>query len=86
MDIQSVIVEGGSKTLNLFLESGLWDEARVFISPKSWDEGILAPQLKANADEVQKIGPDILKIWRMEALHLRMRKMLSISLSLTKAV
>jgi diaminohydroxyphosphoribosylaminopyrimidine deaminase/5-amino-6-(5-phosphoribosylamino)uracil reductase len=63
IDIQSFIVEGGSKTLKLFLESGLWDEARVFISPKSWEEGILAPELKANPDEVQKIGPDILKIW-----------------------
>jgi diaminohydroxyphosphoribosylaminopyrimidine deaminase/5-amino-6-(5-phosphoribosylamino)uracil reductase len=63
IDIQSLIVEGGSKTLKLFLESGLWDEARVFISPKSWEEGILAPELKANPDEVQKIGPDILKIW-----------------------
>lgn len=63
MDIQSLIVEGGSKTLNLFLESGLWDEARVFISPESWEEGVLAPELKGNPDEVQKIGPDILKIW-----------------------
>jgi len=63
MDIQSLIVEGGSKTLNLFLESGLWDEARVFISPESWEEGVLAPELKGNSDEVQKIGPDILKIW-----------------------
>jgi diaminohydroxyphosphoribosylaminopyrimidine deaminase/5-amino-6-(5-phosphoribosylamino)uracil reductase len=63
IDIQSLIVEGGSKTLKLFLESGLWDEARVFISPKSWEEGILAPELEAKPDEVQKIGPDILKIW-----------------------
>ena len=63
MDIQSVIVEGGCKTLNLFLESGLWDEARVFISPKSWDQGILAPELKADPNEVEKIGPDILKIY-----------------------
>ena len=63
MDIQSIIVEGGSKTLNLFLESGLWDEARVFISPTNWDNGIFAPELKANPDEVQKVGPDILKIW-----------------------
>ncbi|SDM78686.1 diaminohydroxyphosphoribosylaminopyrimidine deaminase / 5-amino-6-(5-phosphoribosylamino)uracil reductase [Daejeonella rubra] len=63
MDIQSLIVEGGSKTLNLFLASGLWDEARVFISPQTWEDGILAPELKGNASEVQNIGPDILKIW-----------------------
>lgn len=63
MDIQSLIVEGGSKTLNLFLESGLWDEARVFISPQTWEDGILAPELKGDPNEVQNIGPDILKIW-----------------------
>ena len=64
MDIQSIIVEGGSKTLNLFIESGLWDEARVFFSPQSWEDGILAPEIKGNPGEVQKIGPDVLKVWR----------------------
>lgn len=67
MDIQSLIVEGGSKTLNLFLASGLWDEARVLISPQTWEDGILAPELKGNPNEVQNIGPDILKIWHNKA-------------------
>ncbi len=32
MKIQSVIVEGGAATHRMFIESGLWDEARVFVS------------------------------------------------------
>src|SRR5690606_30451349 len=29
-NIQSLIVEGGSQTLQSFIDAGLWDEARVF--------------------------------------------------------
>ena len=29
MNIQSVMIEGGSKTLQSFIDAGLWDEARV---------------------------------------------------------
>jgi diaminohydroxyphosphoribosylaminopyrimidine deaminase/5-amino-6-(5-phosphoribosylamino)uracil reductase len=43
--IQSVIIEGGSQTLNLFLEAGLWDEARIFTATKTFDSGIDAPKL-----------------------------------------
>lgn len=41
--IQSVIVEGGAETLKLFLNTNLWDEARVFTSQKIFDGGIEAP-------------------------------------------
>ena len=41
--IQSVIVEGGAKVLNNFLEAQLWDEARVFTGKKYFGEGIPAP-------------------------------------------
>ena len=44
--IQSVIVEGGAQTLNLFLSSGLWDEARIFTSSKTFGSGIEAPRLE----------------------------------------
>lgn len=43
--IQSVIVEGGAQTLSLFLNSGMWDEARVFSSSKTFGSGIQAPRL-----------------------------------------
>lgn len=64
MDVQSLIVEGGQETLDLFIKSGLWDEARVFVSPNSWKEGLSAPQLNKTEIETLNIGVDILKIYR----------------------
>jgi len=63
MDIQSLIVEGGAETLNLFIRAGLWDEARVFTSPQNWNEGIPAPVLFGKASEAHIVGPDVLNIW-----------------------
>jgi diaminohydroxyphosphoribosylaminopyrimidine deaminase/5-amino-6-(5-phosphoribosylamino)uracil reductase len=44
-NIQSVIIEGGSKTLARFIESNLWDEARIFTGPIHLKDGIKAPVL-----------------------------------------
>ena len=63
MDIQSVIVEGGRKTLDLFIESGLWDEARVFTSRKSWNGGIPSPSLQTIVSEEHRVGQDQLAIY-----------------------
>ncbi len=53
-DIQSVLVEGGSKTLQSFIEAGLWDEARVITNSEMIIEnGINAPEMK-NFDPVQQ--------------------------------
>lgn len=47
MNIQSVIVEGGSKLLESFVEKGLWDEARVICNEAmTIGEGVKAPILK----------------------------------------
>jgi len=51
--IGSIIVEGGAKTINSFIEEGLWDEARVFISDKKFEKGIKAPKIDLN--KYQKI-------------------------------
>ncbi len=45
MDISSIIIEGGKKTLQKFIDSNLWDEARVFHSTKSIQLGINSPML-----------------------------------------
>jgi diaminohydroxyphosphoribosylaminopyrimidine deaminase/5-amino-6-(5-phosphoribosylamino)uracil reductase len=63
MDIQSLIVEGGAETLNLFIKAGLWDEARVFTGPQNWNSGIPAPKLFGKPGETQTVGPDVLNIW-----------------------
>lgn len=39
-----LLVEGGASLLSSFIEQGLWDEARIFESPKSLVEGIPAPK------------------------------------------
>ena len=46
--IQSVMIEGGAQTLKLFIDAGLWDEARIFTSTRSFDDGIAAPTLEGD--------------------------------------
>lgn len=52
--IQSVIVEGGTTTLNQIIASGIWDEAQVFTSPIELEEGIEAPLFKGAKRLFQK--------------------------------
>jgi diaminohydroxyphosphoribosylaminopyrimidine deaminase/5-amino-6-(5-phosphoribosylamino)uracil reductase len=47
MNIQSILVEGGSKTLQSFIDADLWDEARIITNEQMIIEnGIAAPQMK----------------------------------------
>lgn len=59
--ILSVIIEGGTKTLQTFIDSKVWDEARIFIGNRSFGEGLQAPLLQGTLVSVQKIREDILK-------------------------
>lgn len=43
--IQSLIVEGGARLLQSFIDQGLWDEARVEKAPFPLGDGVRAPQL-----------------------------------------
>lgn len=45
-NLQSVIIEGGQKTLQSFIDTGLWDEARVFETKIELQQGVSAPILK----------------------------------------
>ncbi len=62
--IQSVIVEGGTKTIQTFLEEGLWDEARVFHSAVTFKEGVKGPKFDHNHFSERLIKEDVLKIYR----------------------
>lgn len=42
-NILSVMVEGGSKTLQMFLDAKLWDEARIFKGANHFKKGLEAP-------------------------------------------
>lgn len=47
MNIQSIMIEGGAKTLQSFINAGLWDEARIITNEKLIIEnGIAAPEMK----------------------------------------
>jgi diaminohydroxyphosphoribosylaminopyrimidine deaminase/5-amino-6-(5-phosphoribosylamino)uracil reductase len=46
LNIQSIIIEGGAKTIQSFIDLGYWDEARVFYSSVKIQHGIIAPTLK----------------------------------------
>ncbi len=41
--IQSILVEGGRRLLQSFVDQNLWDEARVFTGPQFFGKGIKAP-------------------------------------------
>ena len=43
--LQSVIVEGGRKILDAFIESGLYDEVRILRSPQRLGSGLKAPAI-----------------------------------------
>ena len=60
--ISSIIVEGGSFTLQSFIENNLWDEARVFVSDGKFKNGIKAPKIKLS--NPQKIGSDQLYLMK----------------------
>ena len=62
-NITSVLIEGGSQTLQTFIDSGLWDEARVFIGDSQFKTGIPAPELKGKIISTKSIDKDTLKIY-----------------------
>jgi diaminohydroxyphosphoribosylaminopyrimidine deaminase / 5-amino-6-(5-phosphoribosylamino)uracil reductase len=43
---QSLIVEGGAEVLNHFIETGLWDEARIFTGKMDFGSGVMTPSIQ----------------------------------------
>ena len=62
--INSVIIEGGPKTLQTFIDEDLWDEARIFTGELNLKEGIYKPLIKGTLKTETWIGSDCLKILR----------------------
>ncbi|KAB1156501.1 bifunctional diaminohydroxyphosphoribosylaminopyrimidine deaminase/5-amino-6-(5-phosphoribosylamino)uracil reductase RibD [Flavobacterium luteum] len=63
-NIQSVLIEGGKKTLQTFIDENLWDEARVFKGNLFLENGTKAPILKSKWIERQFILDDELLIFK----------------------
>ncbi|MDO9551679.1 bifunctional diaminohydroxyphosphoribosylaminopyrimidine deaminase/5-amino-6-(5-phosphoribosylamino)uracil reductase RibD [Rhodonellum sp.] len=62
-NIQSLIVEGGSYLLGKFIESELWDEARVFTGVASFGGGIPAPAILKHKHLESEIMGDRLRVF-----------------------
>ena len=58
--IQSLIVEGGTQTLETFISENLWDEALVFVGDHNFESGVKAPVLKMKHRKMQ-VFTDVLK-------------------------
>lgn len=63
-NLQSVIVEGGRRTLQSFIDAGLWDEMKVFKSKIVLGDGIPAPDFRFAPTTTQMIGNDELLTFR----------------------
>ena len=61
--IQSLIVEGGTKTIQTFIDENLWDEARVFSGEVHFNDGVNAPKLDVIHAKEKNIKGDILKTY-----------------------
>lgn len=60
-NITSVLVEGGAETLATFLNSGLWDEARIIIGDAAFGSGTKAPYLEGKMMSTEIIGSNTIK-------------------------
>ena len=62
-NLQSVIIEGGTKTIATFIKANYWDEARVFKSTNILKNGIKAPFLENNAPSIKIKNDSLTKIF-----------------------
>nr|WP_042293712.1 bifunctional diaminohydroxyphosphoribosylaminopyrimidine deaminase/5-amino-6-(5-phosphoribosylamino)uracil reductase RibD [Nonlabens ulvanivorans] len=66
-NIQSAIIEGGTTTIQSFIDAGSWDEAYQFMGTEVlFNNGLKAPILKGDYDIKTReiIDSDVLKIYR----------------------
>jgi diaminohydroxyphosphoribosylaminopyrimidine deaminase/5-amino-6-(5-phosphoribosylamino)uracil reductase len=63
-NINSIIVEGGAKTLQTFIDENLWDEVRVFTGNMQFKKGVKAPMFSEKLISEETILSDILKIYK----------------------
>jgi diaminohydroxyphosphoribosylaminopyrimidine deaminase/5-amino-6-(5-phosphoribosylamino)uracil reductase len=61
--ITSVLVEGGARLLNLFLEHGEWDEARVITGGAILGGGTPAPMIPSVPARIMRPGPDTIHLF-----------------------
>jgi diaminohydroxyphosphoribosylaminopyrimidine deaminase/5-amino-6-(5-phosphoribosylamino)uracil reductase len=62
--VQSLLVEGGRQLLESFINSGCWDESRVFTGKKNFGSGIAAPAITDVEPESYFVREDVLRVYR----------------------
>ena len=67
LKIISVFVEGGRKIHDAFIQSGLWDEARVFKGEIHFNKGLQAPRIEKHPAEVLHFKGSELQIYYNDA-------------------
>ena len=61
-NIQSLIIEGGAKTLQSFIDKNQWDEARIFTANVTLVEGVKSPNIEGEIIYETEINEDKLEI------------------------
>lgn len=61
-NIQSLIVEGGLQLLQSFIDSNLWNEARIFTGNLRFGGGISAPRINGKQISSERLGEDVLDV------------------------
>ena len=66
LQVQSVMVEGGARLLQMFIDADMWDEARVITNTEMVvGEGLNAPQLRdASLLKTETFGSDRIQFFQ----------------------
>jgi len=64
--IHSILIEGGAKTLQSFIDSDLWDEAKVIVGQHNFATGTSAPHLSKDPTSTEKFFGDTIKTYLNE--------------------
>ena len=59
-------LQGGARTLQLFIDENLWDEARVFKGKTTFKSGVKAPKFNGQCIETSHILEDMFSIYKNE--------------------
>ena len=62
-NITSVLIEGGAKTLQSFIDVNLWDEARVVTGKINFGDGLKAPKFSGNIASTVELEADVITIF-----------------------
>lgn len=70
LNIQSIIIEGGAYTLNQFISSDYWDEARVLIGQSNFGSGIEAPSINFTPSYSETFFEDKINYYKNQKITL----------------